>query len=84
VFLCGLKKTTAKNAADRRPIRLRGIKYQEGFRRQLGKSAEWEAAVQRAEERLNAGSWALSPTPPMIQHNKSFCAAFFKKRLLSS
>jgi hypothetical protein len=33
---------------------------------------------------IYAGPWALSPTQPMAQHNRSFCAAFFKKRLLSS
>jgi hypothetical protein len=31
-----------------------------------------------------AGPWAVSATTPMAQHKKSFCAAFFKKRLLSS
>jgi hypothetical protein len=29
-----------------------------------------------------AGPWALPATMPMAQRNKSFCAAFFKKRLL--
>ncbi|HTJ88920.1 MAG TPA: hypothetical protein VL356_01905 [Acidocella sp.] len=33
---------------------------------------------------IYAGPEALSPTPPQAQHDKSFCAAFFKKRLLSS
>jgi hypothetical protein len=32
---------------------------------------------------IYAGPWALSPTTPMAQHSKSFCAAFFKKRPLS-
>jgi hypothetical protein len=37
-----------------------------------------------AKKLFYAGPWALSPTPPMAQHNKSFCGAFFKKRLLAS
>jgi hypothetical protein len=32
---------------------------------------------------INAGPWALSATQPMAQQNKSFCGAFFKKRLLA-
>jgi hypothetical protein len=36
-----------------------------------------------AKKLCYAGPWALSPTKPIAQHNKSFCAAFFKKRLLS-
>jgi hypothetical protein len=31
-----------------------------------------------------AGPWAVSAPTPTAQHNKSFCGAFFKKRLLSS
>jgi hypothetical protein len=30
------------------------------------------------------GAWALSATTPMPQHKRSFCAAFFKKRLLKN
>jgi hypothetical protein len=36
-----------------------------------------------AKKLYYAGPWALSPTTPTAQHNKNFCAAFFKKRLLS-
>jgi hypothetical protein len=35
-----------------------------------------------AKKLYYAGPWALSLTTPMAQHNKNFCAAFFKKRLL--
>jgi hypothetical protein len=31
---------------------------------------------------VNAGQWALSRTRPLPSINKSFCAAFFKKRPL--
>jgi hypothetical protein len=33
---------------------------------------------------IYAGPWALSATQPQAQRSKNFCAAFFKKRLLSS
>jgi hypothetical protein len=36
-----------------------------------------------AKKLYYAGPWAVSPLPPMTQHKRSFCAAFFKKRLLS-
>jgi hypothetical protein len=36
-----------------------------------------------AKKLFYAGSWALAATQPVAQHNKSFCGAFFKKRLLS-
>jgi hypothetical protein len=32
---------------------------------------------------IYAGPGALALTQPEAQHNKSFCAAFFKKRLLA-
>jgi hypothetical protein len=35
-----------------------------------------------AKKLCYAGPEAVSLATPMAQHNKSFCAAFFKKRLL--
>jgi hypothetical protein len=37
-----------------------------------------------AKKLYEPGLWAMSATTPQAQHNKSFCGAFFKKRLLSS
>jgi hypothetical protein len=36
-----------------------------------------------AKKLFYAGLGAASATTPMAQHNKNFCAAFFKKRLLA-
>jgi hypothetical protein len=36
-----------------------------------------------AKKLYESGPRALSVTMPMTQHNKNFCAAFFKKRPLS-
>jgi hypothetical protein len=36
-----------------------------------------------AKKLFYAGPGALSRTKPQAQHKRSFCAAFFKKRLLS-
>jgi hypothetical protein len=54
---------------------------------------QWEFALRRerkasfceqkeAKKLCYAGLWALSPTTPIAQQIRSFCAAFFKKRLL--
>jgi hypothetical protein len=47
-----------------------------------GKATFCEQKV--AKKLCYAGPWALSLTTPMAQRNKSFCAAFFKKRPLFS
>jgi hypothetical protein len=46
-----------------------------------GKATFCEQKV--AKKLYEFGPWALAPTTPMARHNESFCAAFFKKRLLS-
>jgi hypothetical protein len=51
------------------------------FCREKGKTSFCEQ--KEAKKLFYAGPEALSPTKPITQHNKSFCAAFFKKRLLS-
>jgi len=46
----------------------------------------WASGVEAGTAQTNkvyAGSGALSAPTPMTRHKKSFCAAFFKKRLLS-
>jgi hypothetical protein len=36
-----------------------------------------------AKKLYYAGAWAVSGPTLMLRHKKSFCAAFFKKRLLA-
>jgi hypothetical protein len=50
--------------------------------RKRGRSTFCEQKV--AKKLYEIGSWALAATQPMAQHRKSFCGAFFKKRLLPS
>jgi hypothetical protein len=48
----------------------------------MGKTSFCEQ--KEAKKLYDSGLWALSPTQPMTQRKRSFCAAFFKKRPLSS
>jgi hypothetical protein len=59
-------------------------RWEKGRLRQKGRKVSATFCEQKVAKKLyESGLWAMSATTPITQHNKSFCGAFFKKRLLS-